>query len=63
MTITGDTDVYYDPFDVAINADPYPTFRRLRDEAQAPGLIRRADAEAAVLDYVAEIERTSSPPR
>jgi len=26
-------DVYYDPYDVAINADPYPVFRRLRDEA------------------------------
>jgi cytochrome P450 len=23
----------YDPYDVAINADPYPTFKRLRDEA------------------------------
>jgi cytochrome P450 len=27
------TDLYYDPYDVAINADPYPVFRRLRDEA------------------------------
>jgi cytochrome P450 len=26
-------DVYYDPYDVAIDADPYPVFRRLRDEA------------------------------
>src|SRR5438270_9122698 len=26
-------DVYYDPYDVEINADPYPTFRRLREEA------------------------------
>ena len=25
--------VYYDPYDVAINADPYPAFRRLREEA------------------------------
>ena len=33
MTLTDKTDVYYDPFDPAINADPYPTFRRLRDEA------------------------------
>ena len=24
---------YYDPYDVAINTDPYPAFRRLRDEA------------------------------
>jgi cytochrome P450 len=27
------TDVYYDPYDVDINADPYPTYRRLREEA------------------------------
>jgi cytochrome P450 len=27
------TDVYYDPYDVEIDADPYPVFRRLRDEA------------------------------
>jgi cytochrome P450 len=26
-------DLRYDPWDVAINADPYPTFTRLRDEA------------------------------
>ena len=27
------SDVYYDPYDVEINADPYPVFRRLREEA------------------------------
>ena len=27
------SDVYYDPYDVAIDADPYPVFRRLREEA------------------------------
>lgn len=26
-------DLYYDPYDVQLDADPYPTFRRLRDEA------------------------------
>lgn len=26
------TDIYYDPYDVDIDADPYPIFRRLRDE-------------------------------
>ena len=25
--------VYYDPYDVELNADPYPAFRRLREEA------------------------------
>ena len=33
MTVSGVNDLYYDPYDVAINADPYPVFRRLRDEA------------------------------
>src|SRR2546421_239226 len=27
------SDVYYDPYDVGIDADPYPVFKRLRDEA------------------------------
>jgi cytochrome P450 len=33
MTVSAANDVYFDPYDVAINADPYPTFRRLREEA------------------------------
>jgi cytochrome P450 len=33
MTVTSGTDVYYDPYDVGINADPYPTYARLRDQA------------------------------
>ena len=27
------TDVYYDPYDYVIDADPYPVWRRMRDEA------------------------------
>jgi cytochrome P450 len=33
MTTSTGTDVYYDPYDEEIYADPYPTFKRLRDEA------------------------------
>ena len=33
MTVVTASDVYYDPYDVEINADPYPVFRRLREEA------------------------------
>lgn len=33
MTAINTSDVCYDPYDVAINADPYPVFRRLREEA------------------------------
>ncbi|HKA94508.1 MAG TPA: cytochrome P450, partial [Acidimicrobiia bacterium] len=31
--VVSSSDVYYDPYDVDINADPYPVFRRLREEA------------------------------
>jgi cytochrome P450 len=33
MTVMNASDVYYDPYDVGINAEPYPVFRRLREEA------------------------------
>ncbi len=31
MTATG-ADVYYDPYDFEIDSDPYPIWKRLRDE-------------------------------
>jgi cytochrome P450 len=33
VTETGEIDVYYDPFDFDIDDDPYPVWKRLRDEA------------------------------
>ena len=33
MTDTTTTDLYYDPYDLGIDADPYPVYRRLREEA------------------------------
>jgi len=33
MAVTSTSDVYYDPYDVDIDADPYPTFARLREES------------------------------
>ena len=33
MTGTSAVDVYYDPYDFAIDDDPYPVWKRLRDEA------------------------------
>jgi len=33
VTTTSSSDVYYDTYDVGINADPYPVYRRLREEA------------------------------
>ena len=51
--------VYFDPYDVDINADPYPTYARLRDEAPAYfnerygfwALSRHADVEAGLVDW------------
>ena len=50
---------YYDPYDAGIDADPYPTWRRLRDEAPLYyneqhdfyALSRFADVYAASLDW------------
>jgi cytochrome P450 len=59
MTVSSETSIYYDPFDVDINADPYPTYRRLRDEAPIYrndrhdfyALSRHADVEKAMVDW------------
>lgn len=59
MTAVETTDVYYDPYDVGINADPYPTYARLREEAPVYhndrydfwALSRHADVEKALLDW------------
>jgi len=50
---------YYDPFDVDINADPYPAFRRLRDDAPVYynerydvwALSRHSDVEKGLVDW------------
>jgi cytochrome P450 len=33
MTVRATSEIYYDPWDVALNADPYPMFKRCREEA------------------------------
>ena len=51
-------DLYYDPYDVDINADPYPVFKQLRDESPLYynekydffALSRFADVAAALAD-------------
>jgi cytochrome P450 len=50
---------YFDPYDVDINADPYPAYERLREEAPAYhndrddfwALSRHADVEKALVDW------------
>ena len=52
-------DVYYDPYDVDIYADPYPVFRRLREEAPLYynerydfyALSRFHDVESSLVDH------------
>ncbi len=52
------SDLYYDPWDVEIDLDPYPTYRRLRDNEPLIynerhdfwGLSRYADVDAALRD-------------
>ena len=59
MTATDATDVYYDPYDFEIDADPYPIWRRLRDEQPLYynerydfyALSRFADVERALVDW------------
>ncbi|MHA7651863.1 cytochrome P450 [Mycobacterium sp. ML4] len=59
MTVSAASDVYFDPYDVELIADPYPTFRRLREEAPLYynakhdfyALSRFADVDNAIVDY------------
>ena len=64
MTVEETTDLYWDPYDASINMDPYPLFRRLRDDAPLYYneqydfylLSRADDVERALVDH----ERLSS---
>jgi cytochrome P450 len=59
VTVTAPDGVYYDPYDVQINADPYRAFRGLREEAPLYynqqhdfyALSRFADVDRAIVDY------------
>jgi cytochrome P450 len=59
VTVTSESAVYYDPYDFEIDADPYPTWRRLRDEAPLYynekydffALSRFEDVEPGLLDW------------
>jgi cytochrome P450 len=59
VTISAASDVYFDPYDVEINADPYPAFARLREESPLYyneqhdfyALSRFADVNKALVDH------------
>ncbi len=58
MHVVDESRISYDPYDVELDANPYPTYRRLRDEAPLYynekfdfwGLSRFADVESALRD-------------
>ena len=59
MTLTNDSDVYYDPYDAEIDADPYPVWRRMRDEAPVyhhPELDFYATSPEALAPLQAQLE-------
>jgi cytochrome P450 len=59
VTIANDSRAYYDPHDAGISADPFPTYRRLRDETPVYynepydvwALSRHADVERGLVDW------------
>ena len=59
MSVLRDAGVYYDPYDVGVNADPYPAYARLREEAPLYyneqygfwALSRHDDVQKALLNW------------
>jgi cytochrome P450 len=59
VAITSESDVYYDPYDFEIDADPHPIWKRLRDEAPLYynekydffALSRFTDVEKGLVDW------------
>jgi cytochrome P450 len=59
MSTTSDTDLYYDPYDFEIDTDPYPIWKRMRDEAplyynekhEFYALSRFDDVEQGLVDW------------
>ena len=59
MTVTDTQDLYYDPYDFEIDSDPYPIWRRMREEAPLYynerydffALSRFDDVEPALVDW------------
>ena len=59
MRVGAANDVFFDPYDVELNADPYPMYRRLREEAPLYyneehdfyAVSRFADVNQGIIDY------------
>ncbi len=59
MTAVNASDVYYDPYNVNLNADPYPMYRRLRDEAP---LYYNSDHDFYALSRFDDVDQVFSDP-
>src|SRR6201988_1243668 len=59
MTVSATGEIHFDPYDVELNTDPYPMFRRLREEAPLyhndqhdfHALSRFGDVSKALVDH------------
>jgi cytochrome P450 len=59
VTVASNRDIYYDPYDFEIDADPYPIWKRMRDESPLYynekydfyALSRYEDVDACLLDW------------
>ena len=60
MTVSNASDVYYDPYNVNIDADPYPVYRRLREEAP---LYYNEQHDFYALSRFGDVDRALSDPK
>src|SRR6478735_978875 len=60
MTTTARDEVYYDPYDPDLQWDPYPVFRRMREEAP---LYYNAEHDFYAVSRFADVESVLKDPR
>lgn len=60
MTVSAGSDVHFDPYDVELNADPYPMFRRLREEAP---LYYNSEHDFYVLSRYSDVNAALTDPK
>jgi cytochrome P450 len=60
VTVSSASDVYYDPYNVNIDADPYPVYRRLREEAP---LYYNEQHDFYALSRFDDVDRALSDPK
>jgi len=67
VTVNQSSDLYYDPYDLEVNLDPYPVFQRLREEAPLYERLAvimalpAAEYDAPMKAFHAEIQNSANP--